>query len=232
MTKSNRKQFTLIEVLVVVAIIGILASLLLPVLGKARKTSRAALSINNLKQIHLATIIYADNNNDVLFISDSNSHPRNNNDDTYWARMAYESSFGIFSLDNNDAQAEMASSSYNSMMFCPLLLAERDPIEHNASGRSSYSINRYFGRDQNDFTLNNLEGKIEPFIVPGTPTSNNKAHASTNLKHTEFSLNSNRPAYEYNDKTLTLFLAGQVTYMTIGQGSQIQDLVNDNIDFQ
>ena len=232
MTKSNRKQFTLIEVLVVVAIIGILASLLLPVLGKARKTSRAALSINNLKQIHLATIIYADNNNDVLFISDSNSHPRNNNDDTYWARMAYESSFGIFSLDNNDAQDEMANSSYSKMMFCPVLLAERDPIEHNASGVSSYSINRYFGQDNNDRTINNLEGKIEPFIMPGTPKNNNDAHAATNLKHTKYSTSNNHPAYKYNGKSIALYLAGHVNYMAVGQGSQIQDLVNDNIDFQ
>ncbi|MDD7986588.1 type II secretion system protein [Lentisphaera marina] len=232
MTTNNTKKFTLIEVLVVVAIIGILASLLLPVLGKARKTSRAALSINNLKQIHMATLVYADNNNEILFNSDSNSHPRNNGDDTFWARMVYESSFGMFSLNNNDAQDEMASSSYNSMMFCPLLLAERDPIEHNASGRSSYNINRYFGRDQNDFTLNNLEGKIEPFIMPGTSSNAKSAHSATNLKHTEYGTSQSRPAYEYNGKSLALYLAGHVNYMTVGQGALIQDLVNDNQDFQ
>ncbi|WDE98961.1 type II secretion system protein [Lentisphaera profundi] len=59
---KNRKTFTLIEILVVVAIIGILASLLMPVLGKARKTARNVLCMNNLRQLHLAIAMYADDN--------------------------------------------------------------------------------------------------------------------------------------------------------------------------
>ncbi|WP_083800069.1 type II secretion system protein [Lentisphaera araneosa] len=60
--KKIRGAFTLIEVLVAIAIIGILASMLLPVLSKARKTARRVLCINNLKQCATVIHIYAEDN--------------------------------------------------------------------------------------------------------------------------------------------------------------------------
>ncbi|EDM25633.1 hypothetical protein LNTAR_25105 [Lentisphaera araneosa HTCC2155] len=58
-----KKKFSLIELLVVVAIIGILASLILPTLGKAREQSKKALCKSNLKQLGLTMFMYADDNN-------------------------------------------------------------------------------------------------------------------------------------------------------------------------
>ena len=56
------KKFTLIELLIVIAIISILLSLLLPVISKARKTARIASCSSNTKQIFTATYSYSTDN--------------------------------------------------------------------------------------------------------------------------------------------------------------------------
>jgi len=66
-----KRGFTLIELLVVIAIIAILAAILFPVFAKAREKARQAKCTSNLRQIALATQMYAQENNETMPTSSS-----------------------------------------------------------------------------------------------------------------------------------------------------------------
>jgi prepilin-type N-terminal cleavage/methylation domain-containing protein/prepilin-type processing-associated H-X9-DG protein len=77
----KRRAFTLVELLVVIAVIGILSSLMLPAVQKARRAANGAVCLNNLRQLSAAAQLYWGDNENNPFPYKLGA---TNNGDVYW----------------------------------------------------------------------------------------------------------------------------------------------------
>ncbi len=80
---GGRRGFTLIELLVVIAIIAVLMGILMPALNRVREQGKRAACLSNLKQLTMAWIMYADDNDDKLVNGDTGEYNIHNNE-TPW----------------------------------------------------------------------------------------------------------------------------------------------------
>ncbi|MDR1281598.1 MAG: prepilin-type N-terminal cleavage/methylation domain-containing protein [Opitutaceae bacterium] len=65
-TRTNATAFTLIELLTVIAIIGILAAIIIPTVGKVRETAKSAQCTSNLRQVVHAAFLWGQDHNDQI----------------------------------------------------------------------------------------------------------------------------------------------------------------------
>jgi prepilin-type N-terminal cleavage/methylation domain-containing protein len=97
---TMRSAFTLIELLVVIAIIAILAAMLLPALAKSKQKATSAVCVGNQKQMSLAWIMYADDNQDYL-VNMNNVDTANPGFNQHPWRYQYASSYSGGSIPNS-----------------------------------------------------------------------------------------------------------------------------------
>ena len=90
MFMRRKKGFTLIELLVVIAIIAVLMAILMPALNRAREQGKRATCLSNLKQLTLAWVMYADENDDNLINGDTGEYSIHQNE-TPWVLADWRS---------------------------------------------------------------------------------------------------------------------------------------------
>lgn len=78
------RAFTLIELLTVIAIIGILAAIIIPVTGKVRESARAVQCTSNQRQIAAALLLNASENKNMLLAVSAPSWPPGTNGVNAW----------------------------------------------------------------------------------------------------------------------------------------------------
>jgi prepilin-type processing-associated H-X9-DG protein/prepilin-type N-terminal cleavage/methylation domain-containing protein len=130
MTNRRLTAFTLIELLVVISIIGILAGMLVPVLSSAKRKARATQCVNHLRQMSMATFLYAEENAGHLpyawYDSDDNSV---NNFYSLLMPVLYNTAFdGYYDFERK-------------VFACPTRLTE--PLVGPSPFKVSYGMNQF-----------------------------------------------------------------------------------------
>lgn len=101
---KKTQAFTLIELLVVIAIIAILAAILFPVFAQAKDAAKKTASLNNVKQLGLAHLMYAGDNDDLftLAVDDGRAQTRVIDLDFIWQGkiLPYVKNYDIFLSPN------------------------------------------------------------------------------------------------------------------------------------
>jgi prepilin-type N-terminal cleavage/methylation domain-containing protein len=126
---ASSRAFTLIELLTVIAIIGILAAIIIPTVGKVRESARKAKSVSNLHAIYAAIITHADDNKQTI-VRHQVLPPQGNNE-SWGQHINVKGYLGGKTTQVND----------NPLMGCPQHLAVIPGASEGNSRLYTYAMN-------------------------------------------------------------------------------------------
>lgn len=141
----RRAAFTLVEILTVIAIVGILAAIIIPVVGKVRQSAKRTQSVSNLKSIAQGVHLYVAENKGRL--------PRLRHEDDFWT----------YQLENYIGKRVRTETKPGEIAYVsPVLL---DPLcpKHHALG--DYGINDWFVKSDTNEPFSNIQNPSRVILV-------------------------------------------------------------------
>ncbi len=145
LTPTARRGFTLIELLTVIAIIGILAAIIIPVVGKVRSAASKSVCTGNLRELVSASLLFSSDHKKLLPTRDTYAH---------WEKwrhphVYHQDDYVLFRPYLGDAKGDRENVS---ALFCPGLLKDyRGPQSASYSGPTGLFITyAYFNMKQVD----------------------------------------------------------------------------------
>ena len=148
------RDFTLVELLIVIAIIAILAGMLLPALNSARQTAQSINCVSNLKTCTLQATLYADSNNEY-YIPPNGPDPDATTTNKAWAAFMIKYNNGV----NIESAADQQKRSLLRTYRCPTI-----PVSNTyLTGPSrAYGLNIYLFGTNSSGTFVPADGVGKP----------------------------------------------------------------------